>query len=89
MEIKTTNIILGILSILSFVLAFLSQEYRLIAIALAFILAIIIIISAQEYKIKELKVSQAKLEEKLKIHEQLIEIKKDIEILKEKRFKTR
>ena len=34
--------------------------------------------------IKEITKNQNKLEEKLKIHEQLIDIKRDVEILKEK-----
>lgn len=87
MEVKATDIILGILAILSFVFSFVSERYRTILLIFTFVLTIIIIISLQEYKISELKARYGRLEEKLKIHEQLIDIKKDIELLKEKRFK--
>lgn len=83
-EIKATNIALGIISLLSFALAFISERYRTTAIIIAFILLIIVLISTQEYKIAELGKRNQRLEEKLKIHEQLIEIKKDRALLKEK-----
>jgi len=87
MEIKTTDLILGILTILSLALAVISPEYRTIAIASAFILMIMGLISLQNFKMRDLIFEQKRLKEKLKIHEQLINIKKDIELLKEKNGK--
>ena len=84
MESKALNIILGLLGILSFIWSYFSPENRTIGVIIGFALFILIFLSEQNERIKEMSLQQQKLEEKLKIHEQLIDIKKDIHILKEK-----
>ncbi|MDO8459532.1 MAG: hypothetical protein Q7S74_00330 [Nanoarchaeota archaeon] len=79
------DIILGILTILSFILAFISEEYRIPATILAFVLMIVIIISLEHVKINEIATDNFKLHEKLKIYEQLIDIKSELKYLN-KRF---
>lgn len=83
MESKALNVILGLLGVLSFIWSYFSPENRVIALIIGFTLFILIFLSEQNEKIKEMSLTQQKLDEKLKIHEQLIDIKKDIEILKE------
>lgn len=83
MESKVLNIILGLFGVLSFIWSYFSIENRVIAVIIGFTLFILIFLSEQNEKIKEISSMQQKQEEKLKIHEQLIDIKKDIEILKE------
>ena len=82
MESKALNIVLGLLSILSFIWSFMSQENRIVAIVIGFVLIVFILISEKNVRLQKLEEGQKKLEEKLKIHEQLISIKKDIELLK-------
>ena len=84
MDRSITNIILGALTILSFIWAYLSEENRIIAIMFGFILVILIIISERNENIRIIEKSLQKLEEKLKIHEQLIDINADIKLLKER-----
>ncbi len=66
--------------------------FSLIGILAFFILGVAWIISKRiketEERIEGHEKDQRRLEEKLKIHEQLIDIKKDIELLKEKRLKN-
>ncbi len=88
MESKALNIVLGILSALSFIWSYISKENRTIAIIIGFLLILFIFISEKNIKLQNLEENQKRLEEKLKIHEQLIDIKKDIELLKEKRLKN-
>ncbi len=83
MESKILNWILGLLTILSFVWSYISEDNRIIAIVIGLILIVFIFISEKSEKIIDLESEQKKLGEKLKIHEQLIEIKKDIEFLKQ------
>ena len=80
------NIILGILSVLSFVLAFVSEEYRIVAILLAFVLLVILIVSVLSFEIFNLKSEQSMLAEKLKIHEHLISMKAEIKELQREVF---
>ena len=87
MESDILNIILGLLTVLSFIWAYISEQNRIIAIVIGFLLIVIILVSEKNIKLQQLTESQKRLQEKLKIHEQLIEIKKDIEILKERHKK--
>ncbi len=87
MESRILNAILAILSITSFVWSYFSQENRIIGIIISFLLIILILISEKNIKIKELEIEQKKLEEKLKIHEQLINVKSDIKELQKRVFK--
>ena len=85
MEFRATNLILALLGVVSIVWAVFSEEQRIIAIVIAFILLMVIILSEQNYKIDSIYNEQNRIEEKLKIHEQLINIKADIELLKRKK----
>lgn len=87
MEVAVVNILLGFLAFLSFVWAFFSPENRVIALIVGFTLFILIFLSEQNQTIKELADDQKRLEEKLKIHQQLIDIRSDIAMLKEQRGK--
>lgn len=87
MELDIWDILLGILTILSASWAYISEKNRTIAIVLAFILITIIIISKQNKKIFDMNSEQKRLEEKLKIHEMLIDIKSDIKEIQKKVFK--
>ena len=87
MESRVTNIVLGFLTILSFIWSFISEENRILAVIIGFILIILIIFSEKNTKIQIIEEELKRLKEKLKIHEQLIDIKKDIELLKERRRK--
>ncbi len=82
MDSRIINIILGTLTGLSFIWAYLSENNRIIGIILGFILMILIIISEKNKDIAIIKEELKKLKEKLNIHQQLINIKKDIEIIK-------
>ena len=82
MESKALNIVLELLSMLSFIWSFMSKENRIVAIVIGFVLIVFILISEKNVRLQKLEEGQKKLEEKLKIHEQLISIKKDIELLK-------
>jgi len=62
-------------------------EYRLIIVATLLLIFISIILSDFQKIMVEQEKELTKLKEKLKIHEQLIDIKKEIELLKEKRLK--
>lgn len=84
METRVANIILGVITALSFVWAYVSEENRIIAIIFSFILIIILIISERNKEISMIKEDIKKLKEKLNIYEQLIDIKSDIKLLKEK-----
>ncbi len=84
MEARTINIVLGLLTILSFVWSYVSEENRAIAIIFGFILTILIIISERNKNVQIIEIELKRLQEKLKIHEHLIDMKKDIELLKEK-----
>jgi len=72
METNTLNIVLGILTLLSIVITFISEKYRLISIAITFIFIIIIIISMQQIKISDIQKEQNKLKE----WEELLELYK-------------
>jgi len=87
MELRIFDMILGVLTILSLILAFISEEFRILAIIFAFVLMIVIIISIQNIKISSIILEHKKLQEKLKIHEHLIDIKVNTKIL-EKRLDT-
>lgn len=84
MESKALNIILGLFGVLSFIWSYFSKENRIIGIIVGFTIFILIFLSEQNQRIEDLTSQQKKSEEKLKIHEQLIDIKKDIELIKEK-----
>lgn len=84
MEIRIWDVIAFILSFLSFAWAIISEEFRILAITLSFLLGIILVISSQNSQINKIIYGQKKLEEKLKIHEQLIDIKAEIKNLKER-----
>jgi len=81
MELEVWDILLGGLTILSAVWAFISEQYRLLAIIISFILLTIVILSKQSSKIGDIIFEQKRLEEKLKIHEMLIEMKAEIKYL--------
>lgn len=81
MELEIWDILLGLLTILSAIWAFISEEYRLVAIVLSFILVTIIIISKQNTKIFEVESQQKRTLERLKIYEMLVDIKSDIKQL--------
>ena len=87
MESPVLNSLLGLISLLSFIWAFFSQQNRIIAIIIGFVLMIIISISEQNAKVKVLIDEQKRFEEKLKIHQQLIDIKADIKNLQNEVFK--
>lgn len=86
MKMRVLNIILGLLTVLSFVWAYLSEENRIIAAIIGFLLIMIILFSERNIKVQELAEEQKRLGEKLKIHEQLVDIKADIKYL-QKRLK--
>jgi hypothetical protein len=88
MESGIFNILLGLIAVLSFVWSVFSEEYRIIAIMLGFVLIIVIILSEQNSKVKDLINEQRKVEEKLKIYEQLINMKANIKELQKKVFKN-
>jgi len=69
MGLGVGNVTLGVLSVLSFVLAFISEEYRIIAILLAFVLLVILIVSVLGFEMFYMKSEQSRLVEKLKIYE--------------------
>lgn len=84
--IKWENV-LGLISICVALLSFLNKEDRLLA---AFILTVAIvfyIINSFSYDIDEYEIRIKKLEEKLKIHDQLIDLKSDVEYLKKETIK--
>jgi Ca2+/Na+ antiporter len=75
---------LGILGIIIGLISFINQEYRLLA-ALLFCAALVLYIIksfSDELEKNELRIQR--LEEKLKIHEQLTTMKGDIEYLKKR-----
>jgi len=80
---KIWDIILGVLSILSIILALVSEEYRVLAIIFAFVLLIILLLSVFLMEIYSIKENQYRISEKLKIHEQLIDIKAEMKSLQE------
>ena len=84
MDIDIWDIILILLAILSSIWAFISKQYRIWAIIIAFILMTIIILSKQNKNIDSLIFEQNRLLEKLKIHEQLIDMKAEIKELQKK-----
>ncbi len=84
MESKILDLILALFGILSFVWSFFSSENRVIAIIVGFALFILMFLSEQNQRIKEIISEHRRLEEKLKIHEQLIDMKAEIKNLKEK-----
>ena len=82
-SIGLVGIVIGIVSLIP------SSEYRLpIGIVLAAVIVFYILNSFSD-EMEETQERLQKLEEKLKIHEQLIEIKSDIKHLKEKNSKRR
>ena len=83
METNTLNIVLGILTVLSIIITFISEKYRLISIVITFIFIIIIIISMQQINISDIQKEQNKLKEKLNIHQQLIDIKAELKSLRQ------
>ncbi len=68
MEIKIWDIILGLLAIISFVWAFISEENRTLGIVLGFMLMIIIVVSTEKTRISDAELELKRLGEKLKIH---------------------
>ena len=93
MGLKIGDIILAGLSVLSFVLAFVSEEHRLIAIIFAFVLLILLLISFQflEFsnlkkdllkEIPKLKNGQKRNSERLKIYERLAKLEAKFDILR-------
>tara|TARA_Y100000310_G_C20535726_1_gene740750 strand:- start:480 stop:764 length:285 start_codon:yes stop_codon:yes gene_type:complete len=89
METKESNpttflITIAIIFVTLFIPLPVSEQFRLIAIAAIFLLFIGTTLSNFSSQITEQKEEQKRLGEKLKIHEQLIDIKRDIEVLKEK-----
>ena len=84
MESRILNLILGLFFILSFFWAIISEEQRITAMVIGFILISIIIVSEKNIRIKILEEEQIKLKEKLNIHEQLINIKADLKELQNK-----
>lgn len=87
MEFDALNIISVIFSIASFIWSIFSEQYRIIAVLIGFVLIIIILVSEQNKRVNSLLNEHKRLEEKLKIHEQLINIKADIQELQKKVFK--
>ena len=87
MEGKLLNIVLGAITLLSFVWAYLSENNRIIAIIIGFLLIVLILISERNEKLNALSEEQKKMGEKLKIHEQLTDMKADIKELQRKVFK--
>jgi hypothetical protein len=85
MELNTTNIILAFITVLSFVWSYFSEQNRIVAVILGFVLLLIIILTAQDKKIESIEKEQRRLEEKLKIYEQLINIKADIKELQRRK----
>ena len=83
MESKALDVIISLLGILSFIWSFFSPENRVIAIIVGFALFILMFLSEQNQRIKEIISEHRGLEEKLKIHEQLIDMKAEIKNLKE------
>ncbi len=87
---KNTGDIAGIfLAIVSMLITLiiplpLSQDFRLAIIGAILIFYIAISIFRFNRRLEEQEEGQQKLKEKLKIHEQLIDIKKNIDILNEK-----
>jgi len=75
------NIILGLLSVISFTWSFISAENRTIAITIGFILLLLLTISDKNKKVQQIENEQKRLKEKLNIHQQLIDIKADIKNL--------
>ena len=88
MELDIFDVLLGLLTILSFVLAFVSEEYRILAIIFAFILMVLIALSKQNKKIGEIKFNQRRLSERLKIYEMFIDMKSDIKELQREVLKN-
>jgi len=76
------DLILGALSLLSIVLAFVSQEYRIFAVSAFFILLIIVILSSQSIEISKIKEEQKKTFERLKIYERLSKVEAMIKVIK-------
>ena len=87
MDLDLWDLLLGCLTILSAIWAFISERYRLLAIIIAFVLVTIIVLSKQNQKIFEMCLEQKKLIEKLKIHEQLTDIKAEIKEIQRNVFK--
>lgn len=62
------DILLGLLGIISFVYSYFSKDNKIIGIIIGFTLFILIFLSEQNQKIKELVFEQKRYEEKLKIY---------------------
>ena len=75
MDSRVLNVILGLLTILSFVWSYFSEENRIIAVIIGFLLIVLILVSEKNDKLYSVLENQKRIEEKLKIHEQLIDIK--------------
>ncbi|MBS3088743.1 hypothetical protein J4402_03090 [Candidatus Pacearchaeota archaeon] len=82
MESSILNIILGLLTILSFLWSYFSEENRIIAMIIGFLLIVLIMVSEKNARIDELEIRQKKLEERLKIYERLNKLELEVEILK-------
>jgi len=89
MELDALDIILALLAILSAIWAFVSEQFRILAVIIAFTFLAIVILSKQSQKISEITSEQKRINEKLKIHEQLIDIKADIKELQKEAFKRK
>jgi len=81
MESRALNLFLGLLSVLSFIWSFISKENRIIAITLGFILIILTLISEKNIRLENLESEQKRLNEKLNIYKELINMKADIKRL--------
>ena len=88
MELDALDIILALLAILSAIWAFVSEQFRILAVIIAFTFLAIVILSKQSQKISEITSEQKRINEKLKIHEQLINIKADIRYLEREVIKN-
>ena len=89
MELKTSNILLIVLSISSFIWSVISPEFRTPAMMIGFVMLVLLIISEQNMKIESITSEYFRLNEKLKIHEQLIDIKADIREIKRRNKKEK
>ncbi len=65
----------------------LSDQYRILIISALVIFFIAVVLSQLNKKIDFLEQNNEKIKEKIKIHEQLIDIKADIKMLKERNKK--
>ena len=82
MESKILNLILGLITVISFVWAYVSEENRVIAIIIAFMLIILIIVSEQSSKVERVEGEMKRIEEKFKIYKELSILRAEVDLLK-------